>query len=91
MPNKQYGLGCQGVPQVPQGRARCPGLGRLPHRTCQSASVARLAGWGASTLTVLHPIYELNRSAPGGFRVPRGERVNRSGGPVVPRPESSAA
>ena len=45
---------------------RCipPGFVALPHRTCQYASVARLAGCGASTLSVLHPIYELNRSAP---------------------------
>jgi hypothetical protein len=54
-PGKHHGIGCQGAPQ---GSALHPGMGQLPRRTFKYASVARLAGRGASTFSVLQAICE---------------------------------
>jgi hypothetical protein len=63
---------------------RCirPGFVTLPHRTRQYASVARLAGCGASTLSVLYRFYELKPLA---FQapLPNPENVSEKELPTV--------
>ena len=54
MPTKEHGIGCRGYPR----ESISSGSGALPHRTFEYASVVRLAGRGASTLSVLQAICE---------------------------------